>query len=81
MAKGEPMAIFLNIKRQRALSSMKKAKPPGNGGADSPFGGLSALTPGERIERGHSDQPAEDSPGFNPKTMGNKKYKTRKARG
>lgn len=27
MAKGEPMAIFLNIKRQRALSSVKKAKP------------------------------------------------------
>lgn len=81
MAKSEPMAIFLNVKRQNALRASKKAKPPGNGGADSPFGGMSALTPGQRIERGHSNQPSEDSPGFNPKTMGNKKYKTRKSRG
>jgi hypothetical protein len=45
----------------------------GNGGYDNPFGGLGSLTPGQRVQRGHRDRPAEDDPGWNPKTMGNRR--------
>lgn len=52
--------------------SKRHKRPSGD-----PFGSIGNLSPGTRIKRGRDGKVHEDDPGFNPKKMGNRRYRAR----
>lgn len=76
--KGE-LAKHPNVKDPKALAASIGRKKYGakamarHAAMGDPFGKIGNLTPGQRIQRGRDGKIHEDDPGFNPKTMGNKR--------
>jgi hypothetical protein len=65
----DPAALAASIgKRKYGAKRMAKAAAHGD-----PFGPIGNLSPGTRIKRGRDGKVHEDDPGFNSRTMGNRR--------